>query len=82
MKVGGGGRGREGRKRFLPFFLTPSQLFYWRDFSCGSPVLHSRSSFFAPKPHGNACYAGYVNPGKFMQLALSDSEDFLKKPKE
>ena len=22
-------------------------------------VFHSRSSFFAPKPHGNACYAGY-----------------------
>ena len=22
-------------------------------------VLDSRSSFFAPKPHGNACYAGY-----------------------
>ena len=21
--------------------------------------LNSRSSFFAPKPHGNACYAGY-----------------------
>ena len=23
------------------------------------PVFDSRSSFFAPKPHGNACYAGY-----------------------
>ena len=22
-------------------------------------VFDSRSSFFAPKPHGNACYAGY-----------------------
>ena len=22
-------------------------------------ILDSRSSFFAPKPHGNACYAGY-----------------------
>ena len=26
-------------------------------------VLDSRSSFFAPKPHGNACYAGYPYPG-------------------
>ena len=23
-------------------------------------VFDSRSSFFAPKPHGNACYAGYT----------------------
>ena len=38
MKVGGGGR--EGRKRcFLPFFPTPSQLFYWRHFSRGSKTL-------------------------------------------
>ena len=22
-------------------------------------LFDSRSSFFAPKPHGNACYAGY-----------------------
>ena len=48
-------------KRFLSFFPTPSQLFCWRHFSCGSPVLDSRSSFFAPKPHGNACYAGYMS---------------------
>ena len=43
-------------KRFLPFFPTPSQLFYWRHFGA---VLDSRSSFFAPKPHRNACSAGY-----------------------
>ena len=24
-------------------------------------VFDSRSSFFAPKPHGNACYAGYLS---------------------
>ena len=30
-------------------------------FSCAifCVVFDSRSSFFAPKPHGNACYAGY-----------------------
>ena len=43
-------------KRFLPFFPTPSPLFYSRHFRA---VFDSRSSFFAPKPHGNACYAGY-----------------------
>ena len=29
----------------------------------------SRSSFFAPKPHGNACYAGYFQ--EFMQEEIS-----------
>ena len=43
MKEGGGGG--EGRK--LPFFPSPCPLFYLRHFS-----------FFVPKPHGNACYAG------------------------
>ena len=28
-------------------------------------VFDSRSSFFAPKPHGNACYAGYTRADKF-----------------
>ena len=46
--------------RFLPFFPTPSPLFYSRHFRA---VLDSRYSFFAPKPHGNACYAGYRSPG-------------------
>ena len=44
-----GGRGR-GRKE------TP------RYFTCTifRAVFDSRSSFFAPKPNGNACYAGYM----------------------
>ena len=29
--------------------------------SFSGAILDSRSSFFAPKPHGNACYAGYSN---------------------
>ena len=48
MKEGGGGG--EGRKRFLPFFPTPSPL--------------TRAIFraaFAPKQHGHACYAGYYS---------------------
>ena len=35
----------------LHFFPTPSPLFYSHHFFC-------RSSFFAPKPQGNAWYAG------------------------
>ena len=32
-----------------------------RSFTCAifRAVFDSRSSFFAPKQHGNACYAGY-----------------------
>ena len=51
-----GGRGRVTKdssppppRTFTPIFLTRS--------------CDSRSSFFAPKPHGNACYAGYVLVG-------------------
>ena len=41
----------------LPSFLPHhSPLFYHAIFRA---VFDSRSSFFAPKPHGNACYAGY-----------------------
>ena len=41
-------------KRFLPFFPTPSPLFYLRHFSRALWL-----SFFSPKPYRNACYAGY-----------------------
>ena len=37
--------------------LTPSLLFYLRHFFARS-LTYSCSSFFAPKPHRNACYAG------------------------
>ena len=47
------GEGKGKKESFLPFFLTPSPLFRLRRFD-------SRSPFFAPKPHGNACYAGYI----------------------
>ena len=39
-------------------FPTPSPLFYVRHFRA---VFDYGSSFFAPKRHGNACYAGYGN---------------------
>ena len=40
---------------FLAFFPTPLRSFTRPSFCA---VFDSRSSFFAPKPHGNACYAG------------------------
>ena len=42
-------------KRFFPFFPTLSPFF-----ACAicCAVFDSCSSFFAPKPHRNACYAG------------------------
>ena len=45
------------KRTFLPFFPTPSPFFYLRHFRA---VFHSCSSFFAAKPHRNACYAGYL----------------------
>ena len=42
-------------KRFLPFFPTPSRSFTYAIFRA---VFDSRSSFFSPKPHRNAYYAG------------------------
>ena len=47
-------------KRFLAFFPTPSPLFYLRHLSRGQ--FDSCSSFFAPKPHRNACHAGEASP--------------------
>ena len=34
-------------------------------------VFDSRSFFFAPKPHGNACYAGYWQPEKDSNRPIS-----------
>ena len=53
MKVGGGG-GEE-----TTFLSSPPPP---RSFTCAifRAVFDSCSSFFAPKPHGNACYAGYA----------------------
>jgi len=57
VKEGGGGG--EERLRFLPSPPPPPY------FSFGSlPIFRAGKTpkipFFAPKPHGNACYAGYV----------------------
>ena len=37
---------------------SSSEQIFFRKLSLGAP--DSRSSFFAPKPNGNACYAGYI----------------------
>ena len=48
------GRGLSASGSFLSFPPPP------RSFTCAifRAAFDSRSSFFAPKPHGNACYAG------------------------
>ena len=43
-------------KCFLPFFLIPPRYLTCAIFRA---VFDDRSLFFAPKPHRNACYAGY-----------------------
>ena len=50
----GEGEGKEGNASvsFLSSPPPPSSFI--------GAILDSRSSFFAPKPHGNACYAGYL----------------------
>ena len=50
---------------------TLSLLFYFR--AIFRAVFDSRSSFFAPKPHGNACYAGYKNSknASFRSIMIS-----------
>ena len=57
MQVGGFQNPGFVCKRFLPFFPTPSRSFTYAIFRA---VFDSRSSFFAPKPHGNACYVGEI----------------------
>ena len=68
---GGGGEGRKGRwkrrKEGNVSFLSsppPPRSFTFATFLA---VFDSRSSFFAPKPYRNACYAGY--PYLIMTLA-------------
>ena len=54
-KINNIGRGPRERVALCP----PSALLLAPFFSRGFVY---RSSFFAPKPHGNACYAGYGGP--------------------
>ena len=65
----GGGEGN-GRKPSLPFFPTPPCSFTRAIFHA---VFDSRSLFFAPKPNGNACYAGYLFEGVVMSIDVDTS---------
>ena len=55
-----GGGGQERKETFLPLPLPPlsffGSCFISRAAKTENPVPRS---FFAPKPNGNACYAGY-----------------------
>ena len=58
-------------KKREPFFPTPS-----RSFTCAifRAVFDSCSSFFAPKPHGNACYAGYKISSPLKGVSVGKTE--------
>ena len=49
-----------GEREGVSFLSSPPPL---RSFTCAifRTVFDSRSSFFAPRPHGNACYAGWID---------------------
>ena len=52
------GLGSKESQRNMIFGVLPAQkMVHWKNTE--KPVPRS---FFAPKPHGNACYAGYVCP--------------------
>ena len=78
---GGGGVGKKGGK--IPFPLPPLSFIFWLSFhfSRGQNRKSRSSSFFAPKPNGNACYAGYVKGtfGRFIRLITRGP--FLERPK-
>ena len=60
MKEGaGGGKGRK-RLQTNPSILKTA-------FAIFRVVFDSCSSFFATKPHRNACYAGYPSRGIFLR---------------
>ena len=50
-------RGWTERRRKVSYLPSPPPRFFTR--AIFRAVFDSRSSFFAPKPHGNDCYAGY-----------------------
>ena len=54
------------------FFSSPPPP---RSFTCAicRAVFHSRSSFFAPKPHRNGCYAAYSHKVKSIPKESSAS---------
>ena len=66
----GEGKGKEGNLPYLSFFPTPPRSFTRAIFHA---VSDSCSSFFAPKPEGNACYAGHLFKGVVMSMDVETS---------
>ena len=56
-------------KRFLP--SPPSSFIFWLSFHFSRG---QNRSFFAPKPNGNACYAGYWDLRKHFWLSSSTGD--------
>ena len=65
-KRGGGGEERKEGNSFLPL-PHPLLLFFASRFISRAAKTENLvpRSFFAPKQHGNACYAGYAGSRKF-----------------
>ena len=56
-----GGGGEERKESFVPFPLLPLSFFGSSFISRAAKTVNPvPRSFFAPKPNGNGCYAGYV----------------------
>ena len=58
----------EGEVSFLSSPPPPRSFTY----AVFRAIFDYRSSFFAPKPQGNACYAGYVAPRKAIRLVWTE----------
>ena len=71
MKEGGGGR----KGRNLPYISSPPPP---RSFTRAifHAVFDCHSSFFAPKPHGNSCYAGHLFKGVVINMDVDTSFHF------
>ena len=68
-------RGLSASVSFLSSSPPPPPLFYLRHLSRGQ--FDSRSSFFAPKLHRNACYAGYVSLGRLcLKMQIQGNPKF------
>ena len=67
-----------GLSTSVSFLSSPPPLRY---FSCAifRTVFDSRSSFFAHKPHGNACYAGYKRVRDHFSRICNDKHSDQKK---
>ena len=65
------GEGKKGRKKF-PSFPSPTPIFhFWLSLPIFRAGKRQKIPFFAPKPHGNACYTGYDQEHHTVSSATS-----------